>query len=231
MNNIDMQDFGGQSYGSFADFFARKRVQDNAELHEGTMISPCDGLLSIYDINENSQLKVKGSLYRMCDLIPEAETADKFNEGLCMIFRLRANDYHRFCYIDNCVHSKAHWIDGQLHAVQPIACSTVPVYRLNRRQWSLMDTENFGLVAQIEVGAMLVGGIVHNKCNEIARRGEEMGHFELAGSTIILLFTNEAKNALGLAPEYSGIIGSEKEIHVRQGREIAYSNRQTVMEA
>ena len=54
-----------------------------------------------------------------------------------------------------------------------------------------------------------------------AKRGEEMGHFELAGSTIILLFTKEIKDSLRLVPEYCGIIDSEKERHVRQGTEIA----------
>lgn len=220
-NNISMDEFQGQRFNSFADFFARFRPLGSLAHRDGVMISPCDGLLSIYDINDGAEFRVKGSLYRMNDLIPEKETADKFKDGLCMIFRLRANDYHHFCYIDDCIHSKGHWIDGKLHAVQPIACSTVPVYRLNRRQWSLLHTKNFGLVAQIEVGAMLVGGIVHNKAGEEAKRGEEMGHFELAGSTIILLFTKAVKDSLRLMPEYCGIINSDKERHVRQGAEVA----------
>lgn len=223
-NEINMDEFAGQKYNSFADFFARFRPLYHGEIQEGMMISPCDGLLSVYDINDNSQLKVKGSLYRMCDLIPDAETAEKFRDGLCMIFRLRANDYHHFCYIDDCVHSKAHWIDGLLHAVQPIACSSVPVYRLNRRQWSLLDTRNFGLVAQIEIGAMLVGGMVHDKAGEEAKRGEEMGHFELAGSTIIQLFTNEAKKSLNFVEKYRGITDTETELEIRQGDAVAYMN-------
>lgn len=63
-----------------------------------------------------------------------------------------------------------------------------PVYRQNRRMWTILDTVNFGKVAQIEIGALLVGGIVNDHENVMMRKGAEMGHFELIGSTIVLLF-------------------------------------------
>lgn len=58
----------------------------------------------------------------------------------------------------------------------------------NRRMWTILDTVNFGKVAQIEIGALLVGGIVNDHENVMMRKGAEMGHFELIGSTIVLLF-------------------------------------------
>ncbi len=75
-----------------------------------------------------------------------------------------------------------------LHSVQPAAYETYPVFILNRRSWSLMATESFGPVIQTEIGALIVGGI--SNCIENSRvvRGSEKGHFELAGSTIVLLF-------------------------------------------
>lgn len=57
-----------------------------------------------------------------------------------------------------------------------------------RRMWTILDTVNFGKVAQIEIGALLVGGIVNDHENVMMRKGAEMGHFELIGSTIVLLF-------------------------------------------
>ena len=70
-------------------------------------------------------------------------------------------------------------------------------------------------------GSYGIKGFVTNAVEELVRRGEEMGHFELAGSTIILLFTKAVKDTLRLMPEYCGIINSDKERHVRQGAEVA----------
>lgn len=50
-----------------------------------------------------------------------------------------------------------------------------------------METENFGTVTQIEVGAMLVGKIKNNHGEGEFSRGEEKGMFLYGGSTIVLL--------------------------------------------
>ena len=50
-----------------------------------------------------------------------------------------------------------------------------------------MNTENFGKVTQVEVGAMLVGKIRNFHGRHVFRRGEEKGCFLYGGSTIILL--------------------------------------------
>ena len=44
---------------------------------------------------------------------------------------------------------------------------------------------------QCEIGALVVGGIFNEKENSRFSKGMEKGHFELAGSTIILLFEKE----------------------------------------
>lgn len=221
-NNIDMSPFEGQEYRSFAEFFARKKEDISINAEPDKVISPCDGLLSYYKINENEVLPIKGSGYRICDIIPDNELAKSFSGGLCLIFRLEASDYHHFCYFADCRHIQTKYIPGQLHSVQPIACEKYPVYRLNRRWWTLLETERFGTVAQIEVGAMLVGGVTHAKESGNAVRGEEMGNFELAGSTIILLFSEEAGKKLTLddrlLPAYNGV----SEVPVKMGEVIGW---------
>lgn len=219
-NHIDMKDFEGVKFGSYAEFFARKKDRTEFDRNPDVLISPCDSMLSIFPIEKDTLLDIKGSHYEISDLIPDHEVAEKFAEGVCFIFRLQASDYHHFCYIDDCYHGEAHLIPGLLHSVQPIACEKVPVYRLNRRNWSLMETVNFGLVAQIEVGALLVGGIVHEKNRRNAKKGEEMGHFELAGSTVVLLFQKEVKESMGILAKYRDAIGGKREIQVRQGQAI-----------
>lgn len=217
-NNIDMSDFEGLEFRSFAEFFSRKRESSTFDESPDVLISPCDGLLSVYPITSEMSIPMKGSHYRICDLIPEREIAEQYNDGLCLIFRLQASDYHRFCAFDDATLVDTHFIPGQLHSVQPIACETVPVYRLNRRWWSILETEHFGKVLQIEIGAMLVGGVSFAKERGDFKRGEEFGNFELAGSTIMLLLTSEVKNSLRLYDSFDDALGGETEVPITMGK-------------
>lgn len=144
--------------------------------------------------------------------------AKEFVGGDCVILRLCANDYHHYCYIDDGFQGRNHFVKGLLHSVQPIALENAPVYRQNRRMWTILDTVNFGKVAQIEIGALLVGGIVNDHENVMMRKGAEMGHFELIGSTIVLLFK---KGHIDLLPEIKECIKGDKEVRVIQGQHIA----------
>ena len=218
-NGIDMTPFEGQSYRSFSEFFARKKNTADAAAESGTLISPCDGLLTVYPVSDELFIPMKGSRYRIIDLVPDEQTAQRYRDGLCLVFRLQASDYHHFCAIDDLVLGETHYIPGLLHSVQPIACETVPVYRLNRRWWSVLETENFGEVIQIEVGAMLVGGVTFAKVSGKLRRGEEMGNFELAGSTIVVLVDSSVRDRLRLTEPYNNAVGGT-EVPVKMGREI-----------
>lgn len=223
-NNIPMDEFAGQTYDNFADFFGRTREKNTFVEDHKALISPCDGLVTIFDIKDGINLPIKQSLYKVSDLIPEKDIADNYADGLCVIVRLCASDYHHFCYIDDCYHNESHFIEGLLHSVQPIACDSVPVYRINRRKWSLMETASFGTVAQIEVGALLVGGMIHENENSrvFAKRGSEMGKFDLAGSTIVLLFDKETKEKVDILPEYRESFNGDKEVRIRMGEAIGY---------
>ena len=156
--------------------------------HPSHLISPCDGWMSAFPIEADSSFCIKGSRYRLQDLIQDQELAKQFYDGDCLIFRLCASDYHHYSYIDDGYQGENHYIPGMLHSVQPIACDAYPVYTLNRRVWTLLQTEHFGPVIQTEVGAFVVGGIVNENENNHFLRGMEKGRFELAGSTIVLMF-------------------------------------------
>lgn len=179
-----------KSFGSFRDFFARV---ENHEFDENPdhLVSPCDGWLSTFPIEEDSTFAIKGSHYRIADFLQDEELAETYKGGDCLIFRLCASDYHHYCYIDHGYQGANHYIPGELHSVQPIVAENIPVYVLNRRSWTLLTTEHFGPVVQTEIGALVVGGIVNGRQNTRVRKGEEKGHFELAGSTIVLLFQKD----------------------------------------
>ena len=198
-------------FRSFRDFFARERKGVAIDENSSHLISPCDGWLRAYPIRADSAFLIKGSLYRVKDFIHDEALAQKYEGGTCFVFRLCASDYHHYCYIDDGYQGANHYIPGELHSVQPIACETYPVFTLNRRSWCLMTTENFGLVVQTEIGALIVGGIYNPIENARICRGMEKGRFELAGSTIVLLFE---KNRVRLLPNLRADL---KEIRVSQG--------------
>lgn len=220
-NHIDMSAFEGQTYDNFSEFFSRKRPASYPmpATKEGDLISPCDGLLSAFTIDDHSRFFIKQSWYRILDLIPHPQAEEDFKGGTCLIFRLQATDYHRYVFPDDAYVAKNHYIPGLLHSVQPAALDKTKVYKHNRRVWTLMNSKHFGKIAQIEVGALLVGGIVNHYENKNVRQGEEMGYFDLAGSTIVLLLP---KDAVTLYPAFRSAFKKGMEIPVRQGEPIGH---------
>lgn len=213
-NQIPMEDYKTEKYGSFRDFFVREKKVIQIDPAPGHLISPCDGWLSAYPIREDSSFFIKGSHYRLSDLLQDPLLGKRYYGGNCLIFRLCASDYHHYCYIDDGAQGQHHYIDGQLHSVQPIACETYPVYTLNRRVWSMLVTDHFGPVIQVEIGALIVGGIFNERSSGQFRKGAEKGHFELAGSTIVLLFQ---RGRIGLLPQIEAALADGREVRVTQG--------------
>ena len=213
-----------RAFSSFRDFFARERRMARVDPNPGHLISPCDGWLSSFPIQADSSFRIKGANYQLSDLLGDEKLARRFHDGTCLIFRLEASDYHHYCYIDDGYQGSNHRIPGMLHSVQPSACVAYPVYTLNRRMWTLLATENFGPVVQTEIGAFVVGGIVALRDRGRFRKGSPMGRFELAGSTIVLLFE---KDRIRLLPALSGDSAAGTEVRVQQGQWIGNAVRRT----
>lgn len=223
-NDIDMADFTNQKYVSFNDFFTRKK-EISFDTEKNHLISPCDSLLSVYPITEDSRFHIKGFDYSLIDFFEVESEADenlieKYKGGSCLVFRLCATDYHRFCYIDDGYQTENHYIEGSLYSVQPAACENFRVYTKNRRSWTLLKTENFGTVAQIEIGAFSVGGIKNLHENYNFKKGEEKGYFDLHGSTIVLLFE---KDKIDLLEDILESVKKNREHPVKAGALIGYS--------
>jgi phosphatidylserine decarboxylase len=75
--------------------------------------------------------------------------------------------------------------------VRPIALEASPVFCENCREYTVIDTDDFGLVTQIEVGALLVGKIANLHGARRVERGEEKGMFLYGGSTVVLLLERD----------------------------------------
>ena len=217
-HGIDMTPWQGQKFRSFADFFIRKKnISFDAEPTH--LISPCDAWLSVYPVAEDASFAIKGSRYKVADLIAGDDTnlAAQFTGGVCLIFRLCPTDYHRYLYIDDGFQGKNHFIKGELHSVQPICAEKYPIYTLNRRMWTPLDTAHFGKVIQTEIGALVVGGINNYYQDVPMKKGDEMGRFEFAGSTITMLFQ---KDKIALLPQIADATQNGTEYKVSAGQQI-----------
>ncbi len=180
------------SFRSFNDFFIRElkegsRPIDTVEEH---LISPADSRLFVFDLSKSKSLPVKGYWYNLNELIKDKKLVHEYTDGWCFIYRLASSDYHRYCYIDHGHQEKVKRLRGVLHSVHPMALSvTNSLIAKNYRELTIMHTNSFGDVLQLEVGALFVGKIIqHHKQPYAFVRGEEKGYFEFGGSTIIQLF-------------------------------------------
>ena len=181
--------------------------------------SPCDGKLTIYNINETNTFNIKGYDYTLEKLLKNDEIIQKYKNGYCLVIRLSVEDYHRYFYVDECNKSKNVFIKGKLHTVQPYALEKRKVFSENCREYTIMNTKNFGIITQIEVGAMMVGRIVNNHQEGNYKRGEEKGKFEFGGSTIVLLVE---KDKVEFDKEFFENTKNNDETYVLCGERIGY---------
>ena len=189
-NGIRLADYLPLRYDCFNAFFCRPIRKELRPIpdEDTAFMAPCDGLLSAYPITDGLVLPIKQSRYTIEDLLGNDSAAADFRDGVCLVFRLCVQHYHRYAYSDSGVIIRRRFLPGELHTVRPIALSALPVFTHNCREYTVMDTDHFGRLAQIEVGAMLVGRVENYKGAGVSfRRGEEKGRFLYGGSTVVLL--------------------------------------------
>ena len=192
-NGIDLSQFESDNFRCFNDCFSRK-IKNGLRpfsADEAVLFSPCDGLRSAYRLKEKTVLPVKQSAYTLSSLLRDDTLAERYRDGVCLVFRLCVTHYHRYCYPVSGVKGENVFLKGRLHTVRPIALEAGPIFTENCREYTVIDTERFGSVLQMEVGAMLVGKILNHHGSGRVTRGEEKGMFLYGGSTIILLFEKD----------------------------------------
>ena len=214
-HNIDMSDFEDREYKSFTDFFTRKIRYGKrpVDMAPEALISPADSKLLVYEIEKDTTLRIKGRTYTADEILADSENAKEFAGGYALVFRLTVDDYHRFCYPDRGCLISRRLIKGKLHTVSPVS-KDHKIYMENTRSVNLLKTENFGTIAYIEVGAMLIGRIVDNG-TDVFEKGQEKGYFEPGGSTVVILVKNVEIDKDIMEQSASGI-----ETKVRYGERI-----------
>lgn len=192
-NNINLDDYKKQEFDSYNDCFTREIKDGLREFSaEGKdLCAPCDSKLSVYSISDNSTFLVKNTVYTMEQLTRSKRISEEYQGGYLMVFRLCVDDYHHYSFVDDGVVSRNFRIPGVYHTVNPIAGDYYPIYKENTREFSFLNSKNFGTIMMMEVGALLVGRIVNLPGKKSVVRGEEKGMFEFGGSTVILAFKKD----------------------------------------
>ncbi len=181
------------AFASFNDFFIRHLKSECRPIanDHNVAIFPADARYLVFQNIEKAEgFWVKGKKFSLKDLLQDEELAAQYTQGAMMIARLCPVDYHRFHFPCQCTPGKARLIHGPLFSVNPIALMrNIKILSENKRMITSLETQNFGKVQYIEVGATYVGSIYQTHVpGKSYAKGEEKGYFSFGGSCLILLF-------------------------------------------
>lgn len=205
--NVELDDCIEKSgWPSFDAFFTR-------ELREGarpvdrdprTITSPADGAIgSMGPIEADSTFRVKGSDYRVEDLVGDAAEAKRYVGGSGCVVYLSPRDYHRVHAPAAGVVSTVRSMAGDYYPVNGIGLRHVKgLFVRNRRVAIAIDTPQdvgLGRVTVVMVAAIVVGrisvkgidardvpiGTLHPAV--AVDRGGEIGIFHLGSTAVVLL--------------------------------------------
>lgn len=192
---IDMGQFEVPEGGwrNFNEFFSR-RIKPGARpiaAAPDTVVLPADGRHLVYpDGSDLSGLVVKGRGFSLAELLGDAELAKSFEGGSLIVSRLCPTDYHRFHFPFHGVPFATRRIGGPLDSVSPVAIRAGSrCLCANKRELTLLKTDDIGCVAMVDVGAACVGRIVQTfEPGVPVGKGTEKGYFLFGGSTVITVF-------------------------------------------
>jgi phosphatidylserine decarboxylase len=123
----------------------------------------------------------------MRELIADPAAQKDFAAPAVLLVRLAAADYHRCHFPAEGTASPARAVGKRLHSVHPIALEAGAPSFANYRMVTRLDTDYFGPLLIIEVGALTVGSIVQTFVPSRVRRGDEKSYFRFGGSALLML--------------------------------------------
>ena len=228
--NVDMSEAlepDPEAYPNFNNFFTRAlRPEARPVVQEaGEICSPADSAISqLGDIQGTQIFQAKGHTYSLLELLGGSkERARPYIGGRFATMYLSPGDYHRVHMPLSGRLVETAYIPGRLFSVAPDYTESVSrLFARNERVACIFQTEA-GPMAVVLVGAIFVGSIETVWAGEITpprgkgikvtsytasdnaiqlERGEEMGRFNMGGSTSIVLFgPGCVKWQSGLVPE------------------------------
>jgi phosphatidylserine decarboxylase len=231
-HHIDMTEFEPVGYRSFAEFFDR-RFRPNvrtfpADLHEMGAFAEAR-YLAWERLEADQRFPVKRHSLSATKILGDAERARPFIGGPVLLARLSPVDYHRVHYPDSGRTLQHDRLGRRLWTVNWHALlNQEDILFRNERQVSILQTDHFGRLALVEIGALSVGRIVQvHPVNLPFRRSEEKSVFKFGGS---------AKAVFGEPRRWqpsSDLVGRTNlgvETFVRLGETIGHAQRQVDVE-
>lgn len=193
--DMDAEEFAkpATAYRTFNEFFYRKLRSGARPVAGGAEVAvfPADGRhLAYQNVDSCDGFYAKGKKFTLTQLLGSEELAQEFAGGSMIISRLCPVDYHRFHFPVDGVPADAGLINGWLYSVSPLALRVNPGYLVeNKRMVTLLESERFGRVAVLEVGATMVGAIMQTYVpGRAIAKGDEKGFFAFGGSCVITVF-------------------------------------------
>lgn len=194
-------------YPSFNAFFTRELKPGARPLDPDplALLSPCDGRISeCGPIRDGRIYQAKGHDYSLQALLADDPACQALRGGSFWTIYLSPRDYHRVHMPLAGTLRRMIYVPGKLYSVAPYTVRHVPgLFAVNERVVCIFETE-FGPLAQVLVGAMLVASMdtvwagtvtparvpalqrQHYGAGEVAlERGAEMGRFNM-GSTVVM---------------------------------------------
>ncbi|KAI9301654.1 phosphatidylserine decarboxylase-domain-containing protein [Cunninghamella echinulata] len=213
------------SFKTFNQFFYRKLVPGarpcESPENPGVVVSPADcRMMAFPTIDQATKIWIKGLDFSLAKLFDDVAYSLCFEGGSLAVFRLAPQDYHRFHVpVDGIITETKH-LEGQYYTVNPMAIrTTLDVYGDNARSIVRMETEQFGKVAIVCIGAMMVGSIILTaEVGKPLKRADELGYFAFGGSTLVVTWE---KGAIQFDPDLVENSSKSLETLVRVGERIA----------
>jgi len=150
------------SYPSMNAFFTRslKRGTRLIDASPGGLCSPADGVISqIGSIDQDRLIQAKGRTFSAEQLLGNDPAAKAFTNGQFTTIYLSPKDYHRIHMPLAGKLLQTTYVPGRLFSVAPLTTQHIPnLFARNERLACMFETE-FGPMAVVLVGAMLVSSI------------------------------------------------------------------------
>lgn len=163
--NVDMSEAAERdptAYPTFNAFFTRALLPGARppDPDPRALLMPADGRISQCGrIEQHQLLQAKGRTFSCAELLADAQMARPFEYGLFSTIYLSPRDYHRVHMPCTGALVETVHVPGRLFSVGPGAVRDIPrLFARNERLICHFDTE-FGPMAQVMVGAMLVSGV------------------------------------------------------------------------
>lgn len=215
---IDTQEFEKNEFTSFNDFFYRKLKPTARPISPSpNAIFPADGRhFGFQNISKMEGVFVKNQKFNLEALLGSRTLANQYQDGTLVLSRLCPTDYHRFHFPVEGLPTAAKCINGDLHSVNPLALRRkLKIFWENKRDLTIIESEIYGRVIMIEVGAICVGSIIQTYIpNHKISKGGEKGYFRFGGSSTILLFQ---KNKIKLTDDLTTNSLQNRELYAHVG--------------